>query len=633
MLVTLGDATSALADTAADRCAGAKEKAAGRYGLGLLQCQSAATRANTTVSIDCTSKASGKLTTSFGKAETAGGCVTSSDSGTIATAVGNDVQAIVSALAPDDNDAARQCAATKMKAAGKQYGGRLSCYSKGALQSSGPSIDCLGATSEKLTSVFSKADNHGGCTAVGDSDLIEGLGESGVRGEVATLSPVCGDGITGPTQQCEAADDAACPGLCSAACACVIPANCGNGTVEAPEQCDDNNNTNGDGCSATCQLENASAICAGIPTSSGTGVTAEFVASFSFPIHATAPPLDPSRLFVVEREGYIRIVNLADDSVRPTPFLDIHTMTTTDGERGLLSMAFDPDYRTNHRFYIDYTNNSGDTTIARYETSSGDPNVADPSTAKILIVITQPFSNHNGGQLAFGPDGYLYCGMGDGGSGGDPFGNGQSDTTLLGKMLRFDVHVDSPPYYAVPATNPHYTDGSDPLQLIWAKGTRNPWRFSFDRSTGDLVIGDVGQDTEEEIDFQPAGDAGGENYGWNLFEGNQCYSPPCPPPAGFTFPIYTYDHSGSSAAITGGFVYRGCAMPDLRGTYFFSDSEREFIDTIRIAGGAATAFQDRTSDLTSTGASFAAVVSFGEDARGEVYIVDAFTGVYRIVHH
>ncbi|MFN2428269.1 MAG: PQQ-dependent sugar dehydrogenase, partial [Candidatus Binatia bacterium] len=462
---------------------------------------------------------------------------------------------------------------------------------------------------------------------------IGSLDIDAAEGQVASLSPVCGDSILGPTQQCDGGDDLACPGLCNSSCACVFPPDCGDGNAVLPEECDDSNQMNGDGCSSSCTLEDASALCAGVPSAAGTAIDAVLVsAAFIAPIHATAPPLDPSRLFVVEREGRIRILNLADNTIEATPFLDIVDIVDTAGEGGLLSMAFDPAYDTNRRFFVYYTNNSGNIEIARYETLLADPNVADESTAQLVLGISHPFaSNHNGGQLAFGADGYLYAATGDGGTGGD---NAQDDGSMLGKVLRFDVAVDAPPYFAVPPTNPGYVDGSSQLELIWAKGLRNPWRFSFDKSTGDMLTADVGQNSLEEINFQAASSTGGENYGWDIFEGTSCHDPDplpmCPaPPTGFTMPIHEYSHA-LGCSITGGFVYRGCAMPDLAANYFYSDYCTPFLRTVEISGGAAINPVNRTSDATDGGATLNNILSFGEDARGEIYILRQNGVVYRI---
>ncbi len=418
-----------------------------------------------------------------------------------------------------------------------------------------------------------------------------------------------------------------------ASCTTTAP-TCGNGTIEPGEECDDSNTTSGDGCSNTCQLENASAVCAGVPSISGTSVASVRVASgLSNPVFVTAPRLDPNRVFVVEQNGRIRIIK--NGILLPTAFLAIESKIACCGERGLLSVAFHPDYETNGRFFVYYSNTVGDITIARYQ-ASGNPDLADASSEKLLLTINHQFAgNHNGGQLQFGPDGYLYAGTGDGGGGGDPLESGQNLTTMLGKQLRVDVDVDTPPYYAMPAGNPFPAAG-DPFALIWAYGLRNPWRFSFDRQTGELYTADVGQNAWEEVDVQPAA-TGGLNYGWDIFEGRHCFepdpAPTCPdPPTGFTMPVLEYDH-GQGCAITGGYVYRGCAMPDLRGTYFYADYCSAFIRTFSgVVGGDAQNLADRTAELDPPGGlTIGSVTSFGEDARGELYVVDQDGEVFEIV--
>ena len=410
---------------------------------------------------------------------------------------------------------------------------------------------------------------------------------------------------------------------------------CGNGVARRTEECDDGNRADGDGCTAECQLEPGGNACAGVPTRSGTALRTTLVASnLSRPLHVAAPKLDPNRLFIVEQPGRIRLVK--NGQLLPEPFLDITSRVSCCGERGLLSVAFHPDFENNSRFFVDYTNLDGNTVIARY-TVGGAPDVVDAASERILLTIPQPFANHNGGQLAFGPDGYLYAGMGDGGGGGDPQENGQKDTTPLGKLLRLDVNAANPPYYAVPPSNPNAGAGAL-LGLIWAKGLRNPWRFSFDRATGELYIADVGQGDFEEIDIQPASSAGGENYGWDIFEGSHCFEPApllpdCPlPPTGFTMPVLEYDH-GQGCSVTGGFVYRGCTLPELRGTYFYADYCTNFIRSFVYAGGRATSERDWTADLAPEGGgSFGGVAGFGEDARGELYICDQVRGtVFKIV--
>ena len=275
------------------------------------------------------------------------------------------------------------------------------------------------------------------------------------------------------------------------------------------------------------------------------------------------------RLFIVEQDGYIKILH-TNGTV--TTFLDIHARVNSTGdEQGLLGLAFHPDYASNGYFYVNYINNSGNTRISRFSVTPGNPELADPLSESILLTITQPYSNHNGGNLEFGPDGYLYCGMGDGGSGGDP-GNRAQDITsqLLGKMLRIDINSGTP--YGIPPSNPFVGITGD--DEIWAYGLRNPWRWSFDRLTGDLWINDVGQDSYEEVDFQPASSAGGENYGWRCYEGNHEYNfSACSPTTTFTYPIFEYTHGDPDGGYvtTGGYVYRGTAFPGLYGKYIFCD--------------------------------------------------------------
>ena len=395
------------------------------------------------------------------------------------------------------------------------------------------------------------------------------------------------------------------------------PGPCGNGVAEGTEECDDGNVVSGDGCSATSQLENTSAICAGVPTVAGTAIhSVRIAAGLEKPTDVTAPRLDPNRIFVVEQPGRIRIIK--NDVLLSTAFLDIAGKVSCCNERGLLSVAFPPDYESSGLFFVNYTNNNGDTVIARYSVS-GDSDVADATSEHILTTIAQPFANHNGGDNVFGPDGFLYVGMGDGGSGGDPNNNAQNDASLLGKLLRIDPVTEA--------------------VQIWAKGLRNPWRFSFDRGTGDLYIADVGQDSWEEVDVQPAPTVVGVNYGWHIMEGRHCFNPMtgCNM-TGLTLPVLEYDHS-NGCSITGGFVYRGCRMPDLRGTYFYSDYCSAFIRTFKgVSGGDAQNLADRTADLAPGGGLVIdSVTSFGEDARGELYIADYGTGgtadgeIYRIV--
>lgn len=304
-------------------------------------------------------------------------------------------------------------------------------------------------------------------------------------------------------------------------------------------------------------------------------LTSELVADgLDRPLFATHAPGDYTRLFILEQwAAKIQILNLKTAQLNDEPFLDIDPLVIGSGnERGLLGLAFHPDYQQNGEFYLNYNNNAGDTIIARY-TRTADPDIADPASAQILLTIDQPFSNHNGGWMDFGPDdGFLYISTGDGGSADDP-GNRAQDITdqLLGKMLRIDVDADPP--YAIPPSNPFVGIQGD--DEIWVYGLRNAWRCSFDRQTGDLFIADVGQDDWEEINLQPADSLGGENYGWRCMEGAHCTDLSgctCFAPE-LTLPIYEYSHGGSPfrCSITGGYVYRGCAIPSLHGHYFFAD--------------------------------------------------------------
>ena len=378
-----------------------------------------------------------------------------------------------------------------------------------------------------------------------------------------------------------------------------------------------------DGTSQDCNENGVPDECETFPETPLT--TVRIATGLSGPVGLYSTPDDPDKLFILEQGGRIKVFE--GGSVLPTPFLDVSSLISTGGERGLLGMAFDPGYGTNGHFYVNYTNASGNTVIARY-TVSGDPNVADPGSAVILKTIIQDFANHNGGQLQFGPDGMLYVGMGDGGSGGDPNNRSQNPLSLLGKMLRLDV--DNPPTY-VPADNPFVGDGST-LDEIWALGVRNPWRFSFDRLTGDMYIGDVGQNAHEEISFQPADSPGGENYGWRCYEGDFVYNDSgCGPIEDYVFPIVDEPHSGGVCSITGGFVYRGCEIPDLSGTYFYSDWCADFIRSFRYVDGVVTDERDRTVELTPTTGTITSIVSFGEDAYGELYIVSAGGSIYKIV--
>ena len=359
--------------------------------------------------------------------------------------------------------------------------------------------------------------------------------------------------------------------------------------------------------------------------------TTRVAAGLNLPTWVGSPPGDTERLFVLEQTtAKIRIVLLASGQILAAPFLDLGPLVTgSGGEQGLLGMAFHPDYASNGTFFVNYSDNSGDTVIARFQVSA-DPNRADPASRQVVLAIDQPFANHNGGNLDFGPDGYLYIGMGDGGSANDPGNRAQNPGTLLGKMLRIDVDHGAP--YSIPPDNP-FVGAGDPLDEIWALGLRNPWRYSFDRVTGDLYIADVGQNSREEVDFQPAGTAGGENYGWRCMEGTACtgLSGCVCHSAELVQPIYDYDHS-QGCSITGGFVYRGCAIPELQGTYFLGDFCSARIWSFRFSGGMVDDFQERTSELAPGGGlHIDSISSFGEDGAGEQYIADRGGEIFKIV--
>ena len=355
------------------------------------------------------------------------------------------------------------------------------------------------------------------------------------------------------------------------------------------------------------------------PPADGFGLET-IVEGLEFPVWLTSPPGDP-RLFVVEKGGQVVVVE--NGATLPAPFLDLRGQVSTGNEQGLLSLAFHPDYSANGRFFVNFTDPAGDTRVVEYRVSPGDPDRADAGSARVVLAIEQPFSNHNGGLVLFGPDGMLYVGMGDGGSGGDPQGNGQNLGALLGKLLRIDVDGAQP--YAVPDDNP-FVDTAGARPEVWAYGLRNPWRFSFDRDTGDLYIADVGQNRLEEVNAVSGGGAG-LNYGWDVMEGSDCFEPRdgCDRD-GLTLPVAEYDH-GDGCSVTGGYVYRGDAVPDLRGTYLYSDYCSGFVRGFRFANGQATG-ERRFPELEPSDHS---VASFGEDADGELYILTAGGGVHKII--
>jgi glucose/arabinose dehydrogenase len=355
------------------------------------------------------------------------------------------------------------------------------------------------------------------------------------------------------------------------------------------------------------------------PEGSGTLHLISVAGSYNNPLYVTAPPSDTARLFVVEQAGTIRIVQ--HGQLLPTAFMDITGRVGSGGERGLLSMAFHPHYATNGFFYVNYTDLNGDTHVERFSVSAADSNVADTSSHKLILFVKQPYPNHNGGLVLFGPDGMLYIGMGDGGSGGDPQNRAQDPDSVLGRLLRIDVDGGDP--YAIPNGNPYKGSGGAPE--VWALGLRNPWRFSFDPPSGQLYIADVGEVSWEEVDVEPASQPG-LNYGWRIMEGAHCFNPvPCSF-AGLIFPRVEYSHADGCAVI-GGYVYRGTLSPGLVGQYFYSDLCAGWLRSFTFSNNVVTSRTLWTPDI-----GLGSPRSFGQDARGEIYVVDGGAGtVYRIV--
>lgn len=341
------------------------------------------------------------------------------------------------------------------------------------------------------------------------------------------------------------------------------------------------------------------------------------VSGLDFPIGLANAGDGSGRLFVIEKKGLIRFVQ--NGTLAATPFLDIQDRVGSRGsEQGLLGLVFHPHYNQNGYFFVNYTDLKGNTVIARYKVSTDDPNRADPRSEARLIYIPQPYPNHNGGAMAFGPDGYLYLGLGDGGAEGDPLGNGQSLNTLLGKILRVDIN--SIENIAIPSDNPFQ---NTKVPEVWAYGLRNPWRFSFDRKTGDFYIGDVGQNLWEEIDFVPAGSKGGQNFGWSYYEGFHPYSSQTPP-AGVKFvaPVAEYGHD-QGCAVTGGVVYRGQALPAWQGVYLFGD-----YCSGNIWGLHVNAQGNWEKSLLYQ--NIARITSFGEDEHGEVFLTDQAGAIFNL---
>jgi glucose/arabinose dehydrogenase len=336
------------------------------------------------------------------------------------------------------------------------------------------------------------------------------------------------------------------------------------------------------------------------------------VASLEQPL-AMAVRAGDTALYVAQKTGKVVAIR-AGRTVDKVPVVDLSDDVSLGSEQGLLGLAFSPG---GDELYVNYTDTSGDTHVTGFA-MRGDR--VDPATRRDILVVDQPYSNHNGGNLVFGPDGFLYVGLGDGGSGGDPHGNGQSLSTPLGKMLRIDPQFSGDRPYRIPADNP-FVGRPDARPAIWAYGLRNPWRYSFDRLTGDLWIGDVGQNAWEEIDRQPSGSPGGENYGWNLMEGSHPFAGDAPAEA--VRPVFEYSQDGGGCTVIGGYVYRGEAIPDLDGAYLFGDLCIGQIEAIRVRDGRVVGHRALGPEVPN-------LSSFGEDADGELYAMSLSGGLYRI---
>ncbi len=364
--------------------------------------------------------------------------------------------------------------------------------------------------------------------------------------------------------------------------------------------------------------------------------TTRVLNGLSLALYVTHSPNDPDRIYIVRQRGIINVYNLQTEQLGV--FLDLTgTVSTSGNERGLFTLAFHPDFENNSLFYVNYTRQSGGnhpTVIAQFNAIDAD--TADESSALQILTFAQDFSNHNGGWCGFGPDGFLYIATGDGGSGNDPNQRAQNLNVFLGKMHRIDVDGDDFPNepgrnYAIPADNP-FVGEPNVREEIWAYGLRNPWRPSFERNTGNLYIGDVGQDAREEIDWQSGLSVGGENYGWRCYEGtrlNRTTGDCDPLPDPVVFPIHEYSHTGGVCSVTGGYSYQGGAIPGLEGTYFFADVCNNQIWSLRYDGNEVTEFTNRTAELVPDVGFINGVVSFGEDFNGEMYIVGG-SEVFRI---
>jgi glucose/arabinose dehydrogenase len=358
-----------------------------------------------------------------------------------------------------------------------------------------------------------------------------------------------------------------------------------------------------------------------LPTGEGVRLL-EIASGLSFPLYLTGPTGDLSRLFIVEKTGGIRIVK--DGILLPDPFLDISGQVSGGMEQGLLGLAFPPDYASTGRFVVHYTDTAGNTRLSVFRVS-GNPDIADGSSEQVILTADQPAPNHNGGQVAFGPDGFLYLGLGDGGGSNDPQGRGQDLSELLGSILRVDVQSGTS--YTVPADNPFVGQQPATRPEVWSYGLRNPWRFSFDRANGDLYIADVGQTDFEEIDVASAADGSGKgvNYGWSIMEGDHCLGGGQCEQTGLTLPTFQYNH-GEGCSIIGGYVYRGNAVPALQGLYFFGDFCQGWVHSFRFSSGTATELTNWPTLRTGS-----TLTSFGEDAAGELYVLESSGRVSRIV--
>lgn len=393
---------------------------------------------------------------------------------------------------------------------------------------------------------------------------------------------------------------------------------------------------NGSGSLAPTPLTQQIAVSAGATASASVSYAAtaplalrlqEVASGLAAPTFLTAPAGD-SRLFIVERAGRIRVVE--NGNLLPVPFLDISNLTSTSGERGLLSMAFHPQYASNGYFFLYYTNLAGDIVIERRQVSGANPNTADALSSLAIITIAHPtYTNHYGGLVSFGPDGYLYIGTGDGGGGGDPLGNAQNPNVLLGKLLRLDVSASSNAQpYAIPSGNP-FVGVAGKRAEIWALGLRNPWRYAFDATAQQLYIADVGQANLEEINVRAASQAG-NNYGWNTKEGTQCYGSSSCDQTGLVLPLVEYGHDAAGGcSITGGYVYRGSALPELAGQYLYSDYCSGWLKSFGISNGSTSGSASAVKDwgISNVGN----ILSFGQDGQKELYMLSSSGKGYRIV--